>query len=176
MFGKKTTKTQRHRGSSSHGWGHKKKHRGAGHRGGKGLSGTGARGDAKKTSVLSSATSLKKLIAAQKGVKASSVVLGNAYYVKRGFASKSKTIAKTFSLRDLEQNFDKMVEQGLIVKDKSEMVLDTVVLGFDKVLGKAPISHKITLICGDISASAKARIEEAGGKVISANEDSSSEE
>lgn len=166
MLGKKTTKTQRQRGNSSHGWGHKKKHRGAGHRGGKGLSGTGARGDAKKPSVLSNSAKLKKLIAAQKGVKASSVVLGKAYYAKRGFDSKRKVIANTFSLRYLEENFEKMKSQGLIVEENGEMVFDSVVLGYDKVLGKAPISHKITLICGTISASAKSRVEEAGGKVI----------
>ena len=170
MLGKKTTKTQRQRGNSSHGWGHKKKHRGAGHRGGKGLSGTGARGDAKKPSVLNNSSKLKQLIAAQKGVKASSVVLGKAYYAKRGFNSKSKIIAKTFSLRFLEENFDKMKSQGLIVEEKGENIFDTVILGYDKVLGKSPISHKITLICGTISASAKARVEEAGGKVIVSEE------
>ncbi len=52
---KKTTgqkKNKRQRGLSSHGWGHKKKHRGAGNRGGKGMAGTGKRADTKKPSII----------------------------------------------------------------------------------------------------------------------------
>jgi len=45
---KKRTKTSRQRGTSSHGWGFKKKHRGKGHRGGIGKAGTGKRADHQK--------------------------------------------------------------------------------------------------------------------------------
>jgi large subunit ribosomal protein L15 len=45
-------KNSRQRGSHTHGWGAKKKHRGAGSRGGRGMAGTGKRGDAKKPSIL----------------------------------------------------------------------------------------------------------------------------
>lgn len=176
MFGKKTTKTKRQRGSSSHGWGHKKKHRGSGHRGGVGLSGTGARGDAKKPSVLSNSSKLRQLIAAQKGVKASSIVLGKRYYMKRGFVSKNKEIANIFSLKYLEENFDKMLSKGYIKEEKGTYVLDTVLLGYDKVLGKTVLSKKITVICSDISVSAKNAIETSGGKVISSKEPSVEED
>jgi len=41
-------KFSRQRASFTHGWGSKKKHRGAGNRGGRGMAGTGKRGDAMK--------------------------------------------------------------------------------------------------------------------------------
>src|SRR3989344_4680604 len=44
----KRKKNSRMRASSTHGWGSKKKHRGAGHRGGKGMAGSGKRADQKK--------------------------------------------------------------------------------------------------------------------------------
>jgi len=47
---KKRKKNIRQRGSHTHGWGSKKKHRGAGNRGGRGKAGSGKRGDAKKPS------------------------------------------------------------------------------------------------------------------------------
>ncbi len=49
---KKRKKATRFRGSHTHGRGFKKKARGKGHRGGKGMSGTGKRADQKKTLIL----------------------------------------------------------------------------------------------------------------------------
>lgn len=46
----KRKKNSRQRGTHTHGWGSKKKHRGAGNRGGRGNAGSGKRGDAKKPS------------------------------------------------------------------------------------------------------------------------------
>ena len=43
-------KDVKQRGSHTHGWGSKKKHRGAGNRGGKGMASTGKRSDAVKPS------------------------------------------------------------------------------------------------------------------------------
>ena len=47
----KRSKFSRARGNKTHGWGHKKKHRGSGNRGGKGNAGTGKRADSKKPSI-----------------------------------------------------------------------------------------------------------------------------
>ena len=69
MLTKQRKKSQSQRGTNSHGWGHKKKHRGSGHRGGFGLAGTGARGDVKKSALLTDSKSLKMIIGAQRGVK-----------------------------------------------------------------------------------------------------------
>jgi len=141
------------RGSSSHGWGHKKKHRGAGHRGGVGLSGTGARGDQKKSMIL------KKF--------------GNSYFGKKGFTSIHKSDNKVLSIAFIENNFDKMVENGSIVKEGETFVFDATAYGVDKMLGNCKkFNKKVTVVCKDISETAKSRIVEAGGVVECAKEDS----
>lgn len=142
------------RGTSSHGWGHKKKHRGAGHRGGIGNAGTGARGDSKKPSILTK--------------------IGQSYYGKRGFHSIHSKKNNVLSLAFIENNYDALVESGAIVKD----VLDTTKMKIDKVLGRGKLSHKLKVICNEISANAKAQVEAAGGsvEVLNAEEDDFSEE
>lgn len=155
----KRAKTSRHRGTNSHSWGHKKKHRGKGHIGGTGLAGSGRGGDSKKSSILSGAKRILKQISAQKGVKMKT--LTGKYFGKRGFKSVGKENTRVLSISYIENNYDKLVEKKIIEKDK----IDTVALGYDKVLGKGKFTRKITVICSEISASAKAQIEAAGGKV-----------
>ena len=48
----KRKKNSRQRGSKTHGWGAMKKHRGAGNRGGRGMSGSGKRSDQLKPSII----------------------------------------------------------------------------------------------------------------------------
>ncbi len=162
MFAKKKSKVKKMRGTSSHGWGHKKKHRGAGHRGGKGLSGTGARGDAQKPGVLAGGKEILQKIAAQRGVKLSSIKrIGSKYFGKRGFTSIHKKNSNVLSLSFIENNYEKLVEDKKIVKD----TFDTTKFGYDKVLGRTKISKKLSIICHEISESAKAQVEAAGGTV-----------
>ncbi len=154
------------RGTNSHGWGHKKKHRGKGHRGGVGLSGTGARGDVKKSAVLSNAKKIVQIISAQKGVKMSSIKYsGSEYFGKRGFHSIHKKPNKVLSISYIEQNFDALLQEGFIVKEGASYVFDSTVLGYNKVLGRGNFTKKLTVICFEISANAKERIEAVGGKV-----------
>src|SRR3989338_6949990 len=82
---KKRTKSSRYRGTHTHGRGFKKKARGSGHQGGKGMAGTGKRGDAKKTLILN--------------------LYGNNYFGKSKTLRKPKPIKlKTINLRDLPKN------------------------------------------------------------------------
>lgn len=165
MLTKQRKKSHNMRGTNSHGWGHKKKHRGSGHRGGFGLAGTGARGDVKKSAVLTNSKSLRNVIAAQKGVKVSKIKLGKSYFGKRGFTSIYKKSTKTMSLSYIETQFDSLVKAGAIAEDKKEFVFNATEYGIDKILGTTKLSRKITVIVEEISQSAKERIEEAGGKV-----------
>ena len=176
MLKNKRSKGSRHRGSSSHGWGHKKKHRGAGHRGGVGLSGTGARGDAQKAGLMSGSQRFLKKMAAGRGVKVSTLKHGNKYFGKTGFTSIHKRKQNTLSISFIEDNFDKLVENEVIVKEKSDFVFDSTLHGYDKILGRGKFSKKLTIICNEISANAKKALEAAGGKVtvLSPSEDSKS--
>jgi len=168
MLKQKRTKFSRMRGSMTHGGGHKKKRRGAGHRGGVGLSGTGARGDAQKAGLLAQGTGFMKKYSAVHGVKLKDVAKSlskKAYFGKRGFHSIRKKSLNTISLKVIEETFDKMVEMGLIVKEKSNYVFDANLAKYDKILGRTNFSRKLTVICDDISESAKQKIVDAGGKV-----------
>lgn len=141
MLKQKQSKVKKMRGTSSHGWGHKKKHRGAGHRGGVGNAGTGARGDSKKPSILTS--------------------VGNSYYGKRGFHSIHAKKMSVLSLTYVENHFNDLVESGTIV----DGTLDTTKMNINKVLGRGKLSHKLNIVCEEISANAKAVVEAAGGSV-----------
>lgn len=76
----KRKKNSRQRGTHTHGWGSKKKHRGAGNRGGRGNAGSGKRGDAKKPSFWKD----------------------TSYGNKKGFTSLKKTL-KTININQLEK-------------------------------------------------------------------------
>ena len=175
MLKTKKSKVSRMRGTSSHGWGHKKKHRGAGHRGGKGLAGTGARGDSQKVSILVKSKSILQKMAAVKGTKMSKLIVGKAYYGKKGFNSIHAKKTDVLSLNYIENNFDVMIDKGMIVKEKTEFVFDSTAFKYDKILGKGSFSKKVTIICNDISESAKQKVEDAGGKVVIIGETSKEE-
>jgi large subunit ribosomal protein L15 len=153
MLKHKKSKVKTQRGTSSHGWGHKKKHRGAGNRGGKGMAGTGARGDAKKPTILTT--------------------IGNSYYGKKGFSSIHKRTINVLSLNSIENHIKDLTESGLIV----DGTLDTTKMKINKVLGRGKLSTKLNIICEEISANAKAAVEAAGGKVtVTKSEDAKSDE
>ena len=178
MLAKKPKKSQKLRGTNSHGWGHKKKNRGSGNRGGYGNAGTGARGDAHKPSILNRSNSVLSKIAANRGVTVKSLkkcLMKNPYIGKRGFTSVNKKKNNTISLSHIEKNFDNLVNKGVITKEKDEFVLNASQQGFDKVLGNGNFSKKLTIVCDEISQTAKQRVEEVGGKVILNNQESSKE-
>ena len=77
-------KNMKQRGHHTHGWGHKKKHRGAGNRGGRGMAGSGKRADHKKISIL------------QK--------YGTKYFGKYGFKIKDKKELKTINIYEINKS------------------------------------------------------------------------
>jgi len=108
----KRKKNTRQRASWSHGWGAKKKHRGAGHRGGRGNAGTGKRADTKKPSIWS-----------------------KHYFGKFGFVAKNvEKEDKTISIRDIEQIIDKLVEKGAAKKSGKGYEIDLGKAGYTKLL------------------------------------------
>jgi len=74
------------RGTGSHGWGFRKKHKKSGHRGGKGMAGTGKRADQRKTWVIR---------------------YRFPYFGKQGFTSKSteKRKNKVINLREIQNKY-----------------------------------------------------------------------
>ena len=139
MKTKKRTKSSRMHGHGrgTHGGGARKKRKGSGHRGGKGMSGSGKRADHKKTLVT------KKY--------------GNKYFGKQGITSRGtkRDTRKRINLRDIESNLGKYKGENGILDLKDY-----------KILGEGNIKGKLIIKAKEASASAITKIEKAGGKII----------
>ncbi len=135
---KKRTKSSRFRGSHTHARGFKKKARGSGHRGGKGMAGTGKRGDQKKTLILN--------------------LYGNDYFGK-GKVRRRKVTPKleVVNLWEIIQNPSKF---GKETKDHIEVNLK----GY-KILGEGEVNKKIKMTVSKISKSASEKVKKAGGEI-----------
>ena len=127
------------RGAGSYGWGARKKHKKAGHKGGVGMSGTGKRADQKKTLVIK--------------------LYGNDYFGKQGVTSRGtkRDKRKRISLRTIEQNLETF---GKKVGDKWEINLE----GY-KILGNTEVKHKLAIKAKEASESAIEKVKKAGGEI-----------
>lgn len=131
-------KNSRCRGNWTHGWGHKKKHRGAGSRGGKGLAGTGKRGDVKKPSFWK-----------------------EKYFGRVGFTPKNTSPVYSINVSNLNQE-----ALNLATKEKDMYVFDLTKLGFDKLLGSGIVDKPLKVTVRFATDSAIKKIEAAKGQVI----------
>ncbi len=112
----KRKKFSRQRGRHTHGWGSKKKHRGAGNRGGKGMAGTGKRGDSIKTLIWKNKKYFGKY-----GFTSKSVVKINAVnidYVEEKLSSKDGGVIDLGKL-----GYNKLLGKGQI-KNKLKIKVD----------------------------------------------------
>ena len=141
----KRKKNDRQRGSKTHGWGAKKKHRGKGHQGGAGMAGTGKRADSKKPSVWKDVN----------------------YFGKHGFISKTpKVKINAINVSYLEQHINKYISSKLIKKEGEFYFIELEKIGFNKLLGGGQVSMKLRIKTPYASKSAVEKIKEAGGEVI----------
>ena len=124
------------------GFGHKKKNRGAGHTGGRGRAGSGKRGEVKLMMFKTS----------------------NKYLGKQGFTSIKKKL-KTINLTELQRSIEGLVEKGKAIKNKDAYEVDLIKLGYDKLLSKGNITHKLNIKVKKATPNAISRIEKVGGKV-----------
>jgi large subunit ribosomal protein L15 len=141
----KRSKFSRRRGSHTHGWGSMKKRRGAGNRGGRGMAGTGKRGDAKKPMIW-------------KDTK---------YFGKYGF--KKKNIihkVKPVNLAYFEEKLEKLLAKKLIEQKGDSYVIDVKKLGFNKVLGYGKPTKKFQITSPSFSKDAIEKIKAAGGEAV----------
>ena len=140
----KRKKNTRQRGSKTHGWGAKKKHRGQGNRGGRGMAGTGKRADSKKPSIWK-----------------------ERYFGKFGFVSKTpKPKINPVNISYIEQHIDKFLSNNLIKKEDGFYFVELEKLGYNKLLGDGRISTKFKIKTPYASKTAIEKIKEAGGEVV----------
>lgn len=127
------------RGRGSHGWGERKKHKKKGHRGGKGMSGTGKRADQKKTLITK--------------------LYGNKYFGKQGITSKKteKNKEKKINLETIENNLE---SYGKKQGDKWEINLKSY-----KILGTGEVKNKLIIRANKASKSAIEKVKKRGGEI-----------
>lgn len=141
----KRKKNDRQRGSMTHGWGAKKKHRGQGHRGGRGMAGTGKRADSKKPSIWKDKN----------------------YFGKHGFVSKTPKVRKNpINISTIEQHINKFISNNSIKKENDFYIIDLEKLGFNKLLGDGTVSTKLKIKTPYASKTAVEKVKEAGGEII----------
>ncbi len=140
----KRKKNTRQRGSHTHGWGSKKKHRGSGNRGGKGMAGTGKKADSKKPLVWKN----KK------------------YFGKYGFKPKTSKVLNVITLKDLNDKLESLVEEKLAVKENDVYKINLKELGYDKLLGNGSLNVKVEIVVPKATKKAITIIEENGGKIF----------
>ncbi len=139
-------KVVKQRGSHTHGWGSKKKHRGAGNRGGRGMAGSGKRADQRKPSILKE--------------------YGNTYFGKKGFYKHNKTIIKAINASYLEEHLNDLLAKKLIKEENNSYTVNLKDLGYDKLLGSGRITKKFIITAESASKKVVERVKKLGGEVI----------
>ena len=140
----KRMKNTRQRGSKTHGWGAKKKHRGKGHQGGAGMAGTGKRADSKKPSIWKD----------------------THYFGKFGFVSKTpKVKINPVNVDYIEQHLEKFLSNNSIKRENEFYSVELEKLGFNKLLGDGQVNLKFKIKTPYASASAIEKVKKAGGEV-----------
>lgn len=133
----------RNMGTAGHGA--RKKNKGSGHKGGKGMSGSGKRADHKKTLV--------------------NKLYGNNYFGKQGITSKStkRDTRKRIGLKDIDSNIENYVKKGLAKKTAKgyEIKLEDY-----KILGRFDLVNVLIVSAKEFSKGAVESIEKKGGKAI----------
>lgn len=136
------SRRSRLRGERTCGYGFKKKHRGKGSKGGKGMAGTGKRAGQKHTWVLKN--------------------FPEGYFGKKGFKTEKNTkkILMELNLDEIQENFDKLIKRGLGKKNGSEIELN--LKGY-KILSRGNLKEKFKIHATAFSEKAKEKIEKSKG-------------
>ena len=142
MKTKKRTKSSRMSGQNmgTHGRGARKKAQGSGHRGGKGMSGSGKRADHKKTLITK--------------------LYGHKYFGKQGITSKGTKKDKTdkINIEEIGMNLEKY---GQKKGDAWEINLKNY-----KILGTGEVQNKLIITAKSASKSAIEKVKKMGGEII----------
>jgi large subunit ribosomal protein L15 len=161
MVVNKRKKNTRMRAKTTHGYGSKKKHRGAGSRGGRGRAGSGKRGDVKKPSLT-----WKK---------------GHKHKGSVGFKNYNKENIISINLNLLDQKIESFVLLGKATKQGDIYFVDFTQnknsnFNFNKLLGAGSVKNKYEIKIKYASQIAIDKIEKAKGKVVLLTKEETKEE
>jgi large subunit ribosomal protein L15 len=132
--------------SGTHGYGSKKKNRGAGNRGGRGNAGSGKKGQSKN---------MKK-----DGINE----LG-----EHGFNSRTPD-QDGINLKDIDQRIDEFVDEGVAEETDDGYVFHAEEAGYEKILGGGKLTRDIEIRAENFSSSAERKIEESDSEAVEIEE------
>jgi len=133
---------QKQRGSRTHGYGSRQKHRGAGSRGGRGMAGS----------------------AKHKWTYVSKYLPG--YLGKKGFTSHVPRKEEiTINVEDIGRNLDSWTEEKLVKKSGKMIRIDLGAMGYTKLLGSGKTDMALEIIVPRFSQRALEKIKAAGGVI-----------
>ncbi|NPA47599.1 MAG: 50S ribosomal protein L15 [Thermococci archaeon] len=140
-------KVRKLRGSHTHGWGCKKKHRGGGSKGGRGMAGTGKRKNTKWTWVIKYAPD---------------------HLGKKGFHRPLEVVSNPVSvnLSFIDEHIEELLQMDIAYEENGRIIVDTTRLGVDKVLGSGRLTRPLTIKARYVTPKAEEKIKAAGGDVI----------
>ncbi|NQU79819.1 uL15 family ribosomal protein [Candidatus Woesearchaeota archaeon] len=140
----KKPKDCRLRGSTSHGYGSMKKHRGAGSRGGRGRAGSGKRGDQNKPATWKNKN----------------------YFGKYGFTSRSRTPSSfTINIKSIEDRAETFIKKGLAKLKNDFLEINLADIGYNKLLSTGKPKRKLLITTMHATEKAIEKIKAAGGEV-----------
>ena len=139
-------KNTRQRAGTTHGYGSMKKHRGAGHRGGRGAAGSGKRGDAKKPSYWKE----------------------KRRFGKHGFTGMSPDLP-AMNVGHLSSSSARLVEDGVATLEKGVVTVDLARLGIKRLLGGGGVTTPLAVTVAFATERAVKKVEAAGGSVNNGN-------
>ncbi len=140
-------KVRRQRGSRTHGWGQVGQHRGIGMRGGHGNAG---RHKHKWTYTLKHEPE---------------------YFGKHGFSRPWVPTSETVNVGELDEQISTLLAHGVAEQAADGVAIDLDMLGVDKLLGAGQVTHPLIVTAASWSEAAARKIEQAGGRILSAVED-----
>ena len=92
------------------------------------------------------------------------------WYGKHGFVSvqqiKKYRKMKVINVGELDELAKTLLMKNIAVKEGDLIVIDTIQMGYDKVLGEGKVTLPLKVIAKEITETAKKKIEEAGGTVV----------
>ncbi|MCD1293491.1 50S ribosomal protein L15 [Methanocella sp. CWC-04] len=93
-------------------------------------------------------------------------------YGKHGFKRPlvTQTVVSFINIGEIDEIADNLIETGLAQEKDGAIAINLDDLGIDKLLGNGNVSKKYVITVSNASASAKAKIEELGGQIITETE------
>ena len=138
-------KVRKYRGSRTHGWGQIAQHRGAGSRGGRGQTGGHKHGWTR------------------------TIVYEADRFGKNGFKRAWTSEEDAINVGTLDEIAEQLVTKNLAFEKDDGVHIDLNALDIGKLLGSGKIQRPLIIKVGSFSESAKRKIEEAKGRIVSEN-------